>query len=140
MIYSITGSNKKRRALLTRAVDRAVTRLKIPSNTILEIAVRRGRLEDNAYGYCEYEGKTNKKQYVHIELFGQIMDSELVSTLFHELKHAEQFTTGLLSADNTRYKGRDYSTSQAYLSLPWEVSARGFEERMLNRWIAEGGL
>jgi len=140
MIYFITGSNLKRRSLLTRAVDRAAPRLNIPKNTIIEIVVRKGKLEDNAYGYCEYEGKTRNNHQIRIELFGQIMDSELVSTLFHELKHAEQFTTGALSQDNTRYKGRDYSNSQAYLSLPWEISARGFESRMLNRWMAEGGL
>lgn len=133
-MYSITGSNQKRRNLTDTAVRFALERLDFPKNTIININLRRARLDGGAYGYCDYQGTHYRRHIIDIEVYAPLSESEFISTVFHELKHAEQFCNGSLSEDMVTWKGRDFSDSNAYWSLPWEVSARGFENRMLNRW------
>ena len=81
-----------------------------------------------------------RRHRVDIEVYAPLSESEFISTLFHELKHAEQFCTGSLSEDMVTWKGRDFSESNAYWSLPWEISARNFEYRLLNRWYQVRGV
>lgn len=134
MFYTITGSNKKQRVLADTAVAFAVERLSLPDKVTINVKLSRARLEDGNYGYCDYQGTYYRRHIVDIVVHSLLSESEFVSTIFHELKHAEQFCDGSLSPDLVSWKGRDYSESNAYRSLPWEISARGFEERLLNRW------
>lgn len=136
MLYTITGSNKKRRALADLAVQFAIKRLSFPKNAIININLRRAKLDEGAYGYCDYQGVYYRRHRVDIEVYAPLSESEFISTLFHELKHAEQFCTGSLSEDMVTWKGQDFSKSNAYWSLPWEISARNFEYRLLHRWYS----
>lgn len=148
MYYSVSGSNKARRAMLDRAVAMANDRLNISDDCWVDINVRRGALEDNAYGLCWHgilwptpavwpDIKSRKLRVIHIDLYGKLPDDWLVATLFHELKHAEQYALGHLSPCTTMWKGTDYSESNAYVSLPWEAAAMRFEERMARKWARE---
>lgn len=137
MYYSVSGSNKARRAMLDRAVAMANDRLNISDDYWVDINVRRGVLEDDAYGLCWHGIKSRKLRVIHIDLYGKLPDDWLVATLFHELKHAEQYALGHLSPCTTMWKGTDYSESNAYLSLPWETAAMRFEERMARKWARE---
>lgn len=135
MLYSISGSNAYRRDLASRAIDFAGNRLKFPAKTRVDILLLNARLEDEALGYCHYQSKVGRYQYIEIEVYAKQTDKELVATIFHELKHAEQFALGDLDRAGMAWKGKDYSFSEAYTSLPWEILARGFEERALRAWL-----
>lgn len=135
VFFEVRGSNAKRRALIEQAAEFCAERLTL-GKAIININISGRRLEDDAYGYCDYVAKHNRFHHIDIELYGKLDDAELISTLFHELKHAEQYCVGDLSPCVNVWKGKDYSKSNAYMSLPWEVAARGFERRALNRWYA----
>lgn len=137
MIYCVTGSNKARRALAERAIVFADRRLNFPENADIVVHLTRARLDDDAYGFCDYRGTYYRRHKIDIEIQANLCDSEFVSTIFHELKHAEQYCNGDLSECTTVWRGRDFSNSNAYWSLPWEVSARGFESRLLSHWFYE---
>jgi hypothetical protein len=136
MVYHVSGSNKARRELAERAVEFAESRLTLPENVDICIRLTRARLEDNAHGYCDYQGTYYRRHKIEIEIHSKLSEADFVSTIFHEMKHAEQYCTGVLSECTSFWKGRDYTSSRAYMSLPWEVSARGFEARLLTRWFA----
>lgn len=134
MYYSLTGSNKKRRAMLDKAIQLAYQKLDIGDDYWIYIEISRKRLDEDAYGWCLYDKEWGRMKRINIQLWGQLADDWLVSALFHELKHAEQYAKGYLNPQTDTWKGKDYSNSTAYVSAPWEVAANRFEQTMYKRW------
>lgn len=137
MRYFVTGSNVAKRALTADAVEYANRRLKIPKNVDVYITLSNAKLEDGAYGWCNYSHMSGRRTIIEMEVYAKLDEDEFVSTVFHELKHAQQFADGSLHKNGMVWRGRDYSMSEAYDSLPWEIAAKGFETRLLNRWRAD---
>ena len=66
----------------------------------------------------------------------------IVSTIIHEMTHAQQFETKKLTHKNAKisvFENKEYKVvdnnkdHDAYLNLPWEIEARANEEKYINQ-------
>ena len=67
-----------------------------------------------------------------------LCDKSFISTLAHELVHAEQYAYGKLSEFDFLWDGVDY-TGKSYHEFPWEQEARMFEYILYNLYKEKYG-
>jgi len=59
---------------------------------------------------------------------------EQIDTIFHEMRHAHQYLSGVLKTNNM-WKGKDYSKT-SYKDRPWEIDARNTAKNMVKKFKA----
>lgn len=90
-------------------------------------------------------GMIEVQEYIHrkprmfeITIKKTLCDKSFVSTLAHELVHAEQYAYGRLSEFDFLWDGVDY-TGKSYHEFPWEHEARMFEYILYNLYKEKYG-
>lgn len=86
-----------------------------------------------------------KDQYL-VYINSEADSDEQLKTLFHELCHVNQYSSGKQKIDHlgriiwnnsTPYPNTKQYTYEAYQSLPWEIEAREHEELYFDLWQKE---
>jgi len=121
MLYDVVGGNKHKRDVVHKAMSYAIHLVKIPNNVCVLIDfVRSGN-----HGVMQ-ETKTR----FLMEIVTTVSLAEIAYTVFHEMKHIEQVTSGkLITTEDRRrlWMGEDH-TNTAYFDCPWEIEAYKFEK------------
>lgn len=121
MYYVLKGATKAQKKIIDDAMSFAVHFLNIPSNVETEINVSHKfdtsgvMLTDDQEGFLTFE----------MEIKSDLSDEELELTVYHEMKHIEQISSGVLS--DWKWYGRDHSETP-YMQCPWEIEAYDFEK------------
>lgn len=121
MYYMLSGAPKAQKKIIDDAMTFVVNFLKIPSNVEIEINVSSKfdtsgvMLTDDQDGFIAFE----------MEIKSDLSDEELELTVYHEMKHVEQMSSGVLS--DFKWYGRDHSETP-YMQCPWEIEAYDFEK------------
>lgn len=121
MYYVLEGATKAQKQIIDDAMSFVISFVKIPSNVEVLIDVNRRHtscgviLADDQEGYLTFE----------MEIMNNMSDEELELTIYHEMKHVEQVSTGTLS--DFKWYGRDHSDTP-YMQCPWEIEAYDFEK------------
>jgi hypothetical protein len=120
MRYEVTGGNKQKREVVDTAMSYVIHLIKIPYNVYIEIVF----IKSGNHGIMEY----SKNRFL-MEINTAVSLAEIAYTVFHEMKHVEQLTSGKLlhTHDKTFWLGEDH-TETPYLQCPWEVEAYKFEK------------
>ena len=107
-----------------------------------EITIRLGRtLDGESYGLC-WGDRQEAEIHIATKQWGKsITREDKLKTLAHELTHAHQYLSGALKCDLTseEFKSVWHKKEYRYLpddeaDLPWEVSARYYEELIYKKW------
>lgn len=120
MRYEVTGGNKQKREVVDTAMSYVIHLIKIPSNVYIEIVF----IKSGSHGIMQY----SKGRFL-MEINTRVGLTEIAYTVFHEMKHVEQMTSGKLlhTHDKTLWLGEDH-TDTPYRDCPWEVEAYKFEK------------
>lgn len=125
MLYEILNGSKKHRQVVDDAMSFVINYLNLPEDVWVDVefvsCISNGgciELEDNAFSV-----EINRKQSV----------TEMIATLFHEMKHVEQYAAGRLG--QTSWLGQE-KPKLDYLDQPWEKEAFAFESRIVKLYRA----
>lgn len=119
MRYEVDGGNKQKRDIVHKAMSYVIHLVKIPSNVYIEIDfVRSGN----------HSVVQDTKTRFIIEINTTVSLAEIAYTVFHEMKHIEQLTSGKLQhiQNKLMWMGEDHSDTK-YFDRPWEIEAYKFE-------------
>jgi len=119
MRYEVTGGDKRKQDIVHKAMSHVIHLVKIPNNVYVEIDF----IRSGTHGVIQ-----DTKTRFLLEIVNTVSLAEIAYTVFHEMKHIEQMTSGKLlhTHDKTLWIGEDH-TDTAYLDCPWEVEAYKFE-------------
>lgn len=126
MIYEI-HTGKKYQKIVDKAMSFIIDHLQIPEDVFVEISFE--SLADDNCGGCVDMEHDGEYHIFEMDINKKLTEDEIVTTLFHEMKHVEQTATGKL--DQSIWMGRDYSGVD-YSELPWEKEAYEFESRAIS--------
>ena len=120
MQYEVSGGNKQKRDVVHKAMSYVIHLVKVPYNAYIEISF----IKSGNHGVMQ-----DTKTRFLIEINTAVSLAEIAYTVFHEMKHVEQLTSGKLqhTHDKTLWMGEDH-TSTAYFDCPWEIEAYKFEK------------
>ena len=117
---------------------------RVAKTVVLDIELK-GKLDDNAAGYCEYHDKERSVKYFVIELDKKEEKENLFKNLAHEMVHLKQFALGELSdgfvfSRTTRWHNTRFVDSKIdYWDQPWEIEAYGRELGLYSRYVETFG-
>jgi len=119
MLYDIEGGNKHKREVVHKAMSYAIHLVKIPNNVCVLIDVVRS----GNHGIV----RETKTRFI-MDINTTVSLADIAYTVFHEMKHVEQLTSGKLQHIDGKclWLGEDY-TDTAYFDRPWEIEAYKFE-------------
>ena len=115
-----------------KAFDECKKLLKVNNYSMLINNIRR----KNVVGTC-----ISGKKTISVDIRRYNLKS-IVSTIIHEMTHAQQFETKKLSHKNSKvsvFENKEYKIVhsnkdyEAYLNLPWEIEARANEEKYIDK-------
>lgn len=121
MYYVLEGATKTQKKVIDDAMTFVIHFLKIPSHVeaLITVSSRFNScgviLTDIEDGFLSFD----------MEIIRDISDKELELTIYHEMKHIEQISTGALQ--DTKWYGRDHENTP-YMECPWEIEAYSFEK------------
>ena len=123
----ITGGNNKQREQATIAYNWfASKRGKVPRCT-----VKLARIDFGFSGFCN--PPKNKK--IVIEIDKKMPLDSIVSTLFHELIHAEQFTSKMLQVKGNKFFWKGKQNNLPYSRQPWERQAYRLQNKLTQEYL-----
>jgi len=118
---------------------------RMTNNISLDILLK-GKLDDNASGYCEFSDKDGPHRFFIIELDKKEKKEDLLKNLAHEMVHLKQFALGELSngfvfSRPTTWHDRHFENNKIdYWDQPWEIEAYGRELGLFSRYVETFGL
>jgi hypothetical protein len=122
VIYEIVNKPKKiEAALLDRAVSFSCNYLELEVDFILIFK----SLRNNLYGHCDYDDAE-----IIITIATRLSPDNIIRTLFHELAHVKQYTSGHREEGMANF-WMGNSFYGPYENLPWEVEAFEIEEKIM---------
>lgn len=131
MLYTTVNGSRTLKRFIDEAMSFVVDKLTIPDNVFIEVSFYSGGsaggcidLEVDEDGYHQFSIEINKQQ-PHVDI---------VATLFHEMKHVEQTSTGKL--DQVMWMGVCHKNT-SYNDRPWEKEAYAFEEQTIAEYRAQ---
>jgi hypothetical protein len=91
----------------------------------------------NGDGNCDME-----EGFVEINVNNMLSKEDTITTIFHELVHAEQIVRGKLVVGHGMVPTKWYNTiyKSTYEELPWEVEAFRLEKQLMESFNGEAGL
>ena len=120
MLYTIFNSSKTERVIIDEAMSFVVKFLTLPDNVDVQISVAR-EYDTSGVIFCDFDGDF----IFEMEIVKGLPVDELALTIYHEMKHVEQVTTGRL--DDLTFERVDHC-DKSYMERPWEVEAYSFEK------------
>ena len=125
--------------LYTEAAEFYATKLGIPENTIIGIALHS---DLDIAGYCQKHDDEALPYYL-VGIDERILDGEEhpLSILAHEMVHIKQYVSGELVDTGTKclWKGQEYEeyvpSSEEYFFSPWEVEAFGMQVGLFHLYM-----
>lgn len=127
MLYDSYDVDEQYQITIVEAMSDAVKHLNVPDNTYIEFQKEWDRCG------CIYDEFVDDTHHLIIQLSGNLNTKELYSTVVHEMKHVEQYTTGKLT--QTHWNGL-VQPKVEYKDLPWEQEANKFEIMMVKKYAS----
>jgi len=125
MIYEVETESDQYPAAIDQAMTVAVGLLQLPENVYVTLTL--GEEYSSAGGCVHCDDEDGYMMFdVDININQDIV--ELITTLFHELKHVEQYATGRLT--QTNWLGKKKPVLE-YYERPWEKEAYKFESEAM---------
>ena len=121
--------------LIKKATEWAMTKQYRIADAKVSIWIKDGLLHDEKglSGYTHMTIGANKRHIVAVKV-GRSVD-DILTTLFHELRHVAQQERGFFDAVASTYKGEYVDKDKVgYWNLPWEIDARKAADILLERW------
>jgi len=116
---------KNKKSLITAALAHVIHFLKLPEEVFVYV-VPSPRGTFGKAGHCM---QMSKRKY-ELEINTMISASEMVRTIFHEMKHVEQYATARMTQKSWENDSMTAFRDVEYKKLPWEKEAYEFEERI----------
>lgn len=86
--------------------------------------------DEKSWGYCDQE---DDNMEFTIEINKSITKEEMIETLFHELVHVRQISTGQYNIDEKTWDGVKYDCE--YADRPWEIEAFSLQSKIYNEFV-----
>jgi len=138
MIYlDIENGTAEERALAKEAFYFAIEKL-MPRKKNLDVTITFVDFTDSVDGYHEYIDKGEH----NIELQTGLSQEDLITVVFHEMVHVRQHERnqlkdrGVIKVWNGVEYLSLYSTTEEYMSLPWEKEAYQLQEELYNEYLS----
>lgn len=122
MLYELHNCRNKK--VMHAAMSYVINHLDIPDHVYVDIYFK----SCSSMGGCIDMEDDGEYHYFEMEINNKQSLEEMVTTLFHEMKHVEQIITGRL--DQTIWEGVSHKDTP-YEDRPWEIEAYEFESRAI---------
>jgi hypothetical protein len=132
VLYEITRG-KRYKKLIDEAMTFVIGHLSMPENVWVDINVK--ELGVGSWGWCNDLEEEDGYHHFEIEINKQLSPENMVSVIFHEMKHVEQIATGSLY--KSIWEGVDQSKVR-YQDRGWEKEAYEFEIDMMLLFVNKG--
>jgi hypothetical protein len=126
MLYEI-HTGKKYQKVIDDAMAFIVQYLDLPENIWVDVYLK--KLPKGSCGGCIDMELDEEYHYFEVDINNSLTRDEMITTLFHEMKHVEQ--TANCRLNQTFWCGVDYKDVE-YLDRPWEKEAYEFESTAIH--------
>ena len=137
---NITGGTVEEKSLVEDAFYFALEKL-MPRKKNLDVEINITDMADDVDGFHEYIDKGEH----NLELQAGLIEEDLATVVFHEMVHVRQAERGQMKDkglikvwDGVEYVSM-YSTTEEYMSLPWEKEAYELQEKLFNEYVSQLG-
>lgn len=138
MIYlDIIGGTEQEKAIVEDAFWFSIKKL-MPRKKNLDVEITITDMEGDVDGYHAYIDRGQHQ----LELQSDLIEEDLATVVFHEMVHVRQTERGQMKDRGIIKVWEDveyismFSTTDEYMSLPWEAEAYELQEKLYNEYMS----